>query len=50
MWAACKNVKVKTAVLNKLNTVLNQEQWAKVKVLLLQDFQFIKEILGKSKK
>lgn len=45
----CKNHKVKTAVEKKLQQVLVDQQWKKVKVMLLNDFAFIKEILGKTK-
>ena len=47
---ACKNFKVKKSIEERLLSFLSEEDWSKVKIILLSEFPFIKEIVRKSKK
>lgn len=44
---ACKNTNVKRVVEQRLGDVLTDEHRARVKVILLSEFSFVKEIVGK---
>lgn len=47
---ACKNSKVKKSIEERLQPILSEEDWSKVKIILLSEFSFVKDIISKTKK
>jgi hypothetical protein len=44
---ACKTAKIKRAVQERLEGLLSEEDWKKVKLILLSEFSFVKELYSK---